>query len=137
MIDFEQQSVRIHGHCHFCLFVCRAPTGRGANARLVDASGCPALAWTRDFKGITAQTVDSPSPDAVVQAALARERAKQNAQQREDCDDGDGGDDDDMGDGSAGAGKQENASSTRLARLHAAGLANEVVSDDEDEDEDE
>ena len=92
------------------------PSGRGANARLLDASGCPALSWTRDFKGVTASTIESPSPDAVVQAALARDRA----QLREDCDDGDGdGDDDD-------------ASSTRLERLHAA---NEVVSDDDDDDE--
>ncbi len=95
--------------------------GRGANARLVDASGCPALSWTRNFKGVTASTVESPSPDAVVQAALARERAMQNAQLRED---GDDGDDD-----------RDDVSSTRLVameRLHA-GLANEVVSDDDDD----
>ncbi len=92
--------------------------GRGANARLVDASGCPALSWTRDFKGVKASTVESPSPDAIVQAALARERAMQNAQLREDGDDGDGDDDD--------------ASSMRLERQHA-GLANEVVSDDDDD----
>ena len=90
----------------------------------MDASGCPALSWTRDFKGVTASTVESPSPDAVVQAALARERAMQNAQLREDGDDGDDGDDD-----------RDDASSTRLERLglHAAGLANEVVSDDDDD----
>ncbi len=94
-------------------------SGRGANARLVDASGCPALSWTRDFKGVTASTVESPSPDAIVQAALARERAMQNAQLREDGDDGD---------------DDRDASSTRLERLGLhAGLANEVVSDDDDD----
>lgn len=46
---------------------------RGADARLLDASGIPALAWASGFAKGLKSPVDVPSPDQLVRAAILAE----------------------------------------------------------------